>query len=253
MKIFAISLPKFKTRYNSVVQSLANLKSADFEIIGVDGSDPKVFHGHSAGKFLPNAVGCTLSHVEVYRKIVEQDLRAALVIEDDVVISSDILNILAQIERVIRPGEVISLYNRTIGTARFSLQDAQILGGRRLIYPMDMRNMRTAAAYVIGREAAKCIADGNDPVRFLADDWAAFHAEGWIDSMRFLYPAPVKLFAFESTIEQGQGAGFRAMARRVLRQIKVFSKIREIRRRRLLVCQENDIEFSSEPSSVRDE
>ncbi|EPP1355413.1 glycosyltransferase family 25 protein, partial [Enterobacter hormaechei] len=44
--------------------------------------------------FLPGEVGCALSHQKIYKRIIDENIDAALILEDDVVLNSDLREIL---------------------------------------------------------------------------------------------------------------------------------------------------------------
>lgn len=48
-------------------------------------------------------IGCALSHVNIYQKIVEQNLPYAMILEDDVVIPENFDNVIANLVHLIRP------------------------------------------------------------------------------------------------------------------------------------------------------
>lgn len=250
MKLFVISLPRFSRRYKHIQNLLSGFPGLDYEFCGVDGSDPSAYPGRSADNFLQGAVGCTLSHVEAYRKIISQGLSQAMVIEDDVILPGNIVPILDSLSLRIRTWEVVSLYSRTMGTGFYSVFRADVIAGHKLIWPMDARWLRSAAAYVVGAEAAAKIAEGNDPVRYLADDWASFYREGWISGMRLMWPMPIRLRGFESTIEFGQQNSLFGRLRTVIRNVPILDNFRSIRRRYLLSRQEANLVLVDDPSPL---
>lgn len=148
----------------------------------------------------PGQIGCSLSHVAAYRRIVELDLPYAFVVEDDCILPEDINVLLAQLEKEIKQGEVIQLYNWSLKTSEFSTQDAGHIGRYSLYYPMLMSGLGAATAYIISREAAERIIRTNCPVRVTADDWSFFHSQGAVAAVRILHPSPVQIMALESTI-----------------------------------------------------
>lgn len=94
LPIFVISLARAAERRSNIAAHLRKI-GADFEIVdAVDGKamtpseiaavvDPGV-------SFHPGVIGCYLSHINVYKMILNNDLCAALIIEDDVVIKQTI-------------------------------------------------------------------------------------------------------------------------------------------------------------------
>jgi glycosyl transferase, family 25 len=241
MHTFVISLPRFTERHSWQQSQLRRLTCLDHAFVGIDGSDPAVFPSRMAGNFLPGAVGCTLSHVEAYRRMTELGIEKAFILEDDVVLPDNIADILGDLAEVLQPSQVISLYSRAMTTAYYSAFDTQPVKAGRLLFPMDPCHVRTAAAYVIGIDAATNILHGNDPVKYLADDWASFYKLGWISSIRLLHPMPISLKAFESTIEQGEGDDLMSKMRRAVRRSAFFDTLRDARRRWLLRRHEGNL------------
>jgi glycosyl transferase, family 25 len=199
MHVFGVSIPRFHHRYTYLKDHLKKFFADGFEIVGVDGCAISCDEAKAA-YLSPGQIGCSLSHVAGYRRIVELDLPCALIVEDDCVLPQDICSLLAQLERRIRPGEVIQLYNWSLQASEFSTQDADHIGRYSLYYPMLMSGLGAATAYIISREAAERIIRANDPVRVTADDWSFFQSKGAVSAMRILYPNPVKIMPFESTI-----------------------------------------------------
>lgn len=191
----------------------------DWSLLGVDGAELRrtLAHWPHSPELRDSEVGCALSHAAACRSVADQRLPYALIVEDDVILPHYIDSIVGEIGRIIRPGEVVSLYNRTIRQEQFSTVGAFPLckGRYRLIYPIEARAMRTAAAYVVEVNAAERIAAYNVPARVVADNWATFFREGCVDYFSLAWPLPVKLVPFISTLESDRAGhlkrGLRAM------------------------------------------
>jgi glycosyl transferase family 25 len=249
-KIFAISLPRSEQRHRHIREELARKTRLPTEILGIDGRELR-----QSGADWPHnpdlrdsQVGCALSHVETCRRIVAQDLPSALVIEDDVTLPENIDRIVASLADLIAPAEVISLYNRTLRPERFSTCNAVNVEGMRLLYPMESRYMRTAAAYYIDRAAAEGIAAFNFPVRVLADDWMAFYQAGVLQTLRLLHPIPVKLKPFPSTLSVDRGSPLQKVAKKVVNASPFLLKLRELRRRAIETRRETNVVLVDLPS-----
>lgn len=199
MRVFAISIPRFRKRYAYLSEHLHNYFGDEFEIVGVDGrtitNDAAAAIGLS-----PAQIGCSLSHIAAYRRIVELDLPCALIVEDDCLLPHDIHTLLAQLEKTIRPGEAIQLYNWSSQLSEFSTRNVVHVGGYGLYYPMQMSGVGSTAAYIITRQAAEKLIRVNDPVKVSADNWSFFQSHGAVSVVRILHPSPVRIMPFESTI-----------------------------------------------------
>ena len=255
MKIFAISIARSARRHAYIRNHLAARTRNDWELVGVDGSELR----GKGGDWLHNAaltsaqVGCALSHVLACTRLVESGLHAALIVEDDVILPTDIDEILSTVSRVIRSDEVISLYNRTMKLEYFSRHHAAAIGRRQLVVPLEARVMRTTAAYVIGHEAARRMSLLNSPVEYTADDWDAFHRNGVVGTFRLLHPIPVRLYPFESTLSHDRdGISLRAL-KRVVGLLPFHGRLRALRRQSIERRREGNVALTDEPSPLSGE
>lgn len=249
-KIFAVSLERSTQRNQYIKTELAAKTRLPTEILGIDGAQLHASGGdwpHNP-KLRDSQVGCALSHVEVCRRIVAQDLPSALVIEDDVSLPDNIDEIITALASEIAPGEVIALYNRTIRPEKFSTRHAVDLAGMKLLYPMESRVMRTTAAYYIDRRAAEGILSANMPVQVSADDWMYFYQCGAVQTYRLLHPIPVKLLPFPSTLSTDRGSPAEKLLKSVINAVPGLLKLREIRRRRTETRRECNVVLMDLPS-----
>ena len=79
MTCFAESCAKWGINYERV--EAVNCADADFDFIPHEAEIGKTFYGRT--KFLRGAVGCFLSHVKTWEKIVEENVTGAIICEDD--------------------------------------------------------------------------------------------------------------------------------------------------------------------------
>jgi glycosyl transferase family 25 len=97
MQIFVINLEKDHARRESMQKQLDDLQLAFEFFPGVLGSalsakelaecyDDKKAKSHQCMTLVPAHIGCSLSHVNVYREIISRNLPCALILEDDVVL-----------------------------------------------------------------------------------------------------------------------------------------------------------------------
>src|SRR5438876_3091800 len=199
MRVFAISIPRYRKRYAYLTEHLCNYFGDEFEIVGVDGRNISNDTAAAIG-LSPAQIGCSLSHIAVYRRIVELDLPCALIVEDDCILPRDIHTLLAQLEKMISPGEAIQLYNWSSQLSELSTRNTVRFGSYELYYPMQMSGVGTTTAYIITRQAAERLIRVNDPVKVSADNWSFFQSHGAVSVVRILHPSRVRIMPFESTI-----------------------------------------------------
>lgn len=199
MYCFGISLPRFRERHAYLSRHLAEVWGPRCEITGYEGPVPD-----PNAPFQPDLtagqIGCALSHMSAYERMIALDLPHALIVEDDVVLPPQIHQIVAGIEAALRPGDVVLLFNWAETVGPFSSVDTVTIGEYRLCLPMDMSSLGTAAAYVITRSAAEGILRANRPVAVTTDNWAYFFERGALTCGRALVPNAVSRKPFESTI-----------------------------------------------------
>jgi glycosyl transferase family 25 len=235
MKIFITAIPRLSNRFAYVRAHVASISDLPYEIVGVDGTEIDRTDAASGARHNPDypspQIGCSLSHVTACRRIVEQGLPYALVVEDDIVLPAYIDALVARIGAVIRPGEVISLYSPTMVRTEFAKdQPIDPEHGLNLLLPLDMKDVRTGAAYVIEREAAAGIAAGNDPVRFLADDFRSFYDSGFINHVRIIHPTPCSVKPFQSSLEHFRARSWKRKISDVANRLPLVSSLVALRR-----------------------
>lgn len=250
VKIFAISIPRSVKRHAHIQRHLSQKTSLEWELVGVDGADLRAQSqswDHSPN--LTNAqIGCALSHATACQKIADSGHKAGLIIEDDVILPDDMDSLIAAVAAEIRPDEMISFYMRTMRTEKFTTRHAVKIGTRQLVAPLEARSVRCGAAYMLGAEAARNIAKGNNPVKYVADNWEAFYKEGWVRQYRLLHPVPIRFIPFQSTLASDRDSGGLRVAKKIMRFVPFAGLLRNMRRERIERRREQNIVLVDEPS-----
>ena len=228
MKIYTISIKRFKTRFEYISSHVLSKSKKEIINVGVDGYDLNL------GQFSPNfnsgQIGCALSHIDAYRKLVESDDPCSFIVEDDVLLPSYIDNLLDEIEGVIQEDEIFFLYNRNITRCEYSNENRINLKTGKLYMPMSTKNLRTAAAYVVGRVAAKRLSDFNQNVVSIADNWNMFYENDTFSNPYVLVPNVIKMAQFPSTIGYSQNDSFLVKTiKQITNSLGVYSFVRKIR------------------------
>ena len=159
-----------------------------------------------------NAIGCILSHKLAYAKFLETPETSAFIIEDDAVLPPNIKIILDDIAKEIRADEVILLRYVSSRPADISKIDSTKLPSTNfeLCFPVDVKQLISAAAYCVGREAAKGLLSANTPIEVYPDSWGYFWSKGAFTSFRVLYPSPITGKKFKSNLGRLEKGGLKA-------------------------------------------
>jgi glycosyl transferase family 25 len=264
MRIFVINLARSDDRRASMTAQLTE-HGIEFELVkAVDGreldmTDPKVLQSilpefRAIEGWQPAMAGCAMSHLEVYRKVIDEDLDVALVLEDDILIPDDLEDVAAQVAKELRGAEVGLLNFESPRPIRFRRHGGVALsGGARLIAPVEVGQPVSSAAYVVTREACERISEGQRPISVTADGWAHFYDEGMLDMVHCVVPMPVaKDPQFASTLEYNRQTSLKARMLSVITRHGPGWLLHLITRRRQRIWRKhNRIEFVDDPMDAR--
>lgn len=219
MKIFVTNLARFHDRRRHMAAQLDRL-GLDYEIVrGVVGAnltdaeveracDMDVLRRHSTW-FGRGAIGCTLTCQAIYQDILERQLTCALYLEDDTILPVQLRALLDAIERRVVDGEVILLHYASSDPLVFSAKSAEPLHGKHaVVYPMDVRRVRSGAAFVVTASAAQNMLRCNVPIKRTPDCWGDFYAWDAISRVRCVHPMPITSAYFPSTIGYASRVSF---------------------------------------------
>ncbi|MDR1535953.1 MAG: glycosyltransferase family 25 protein [Planctomycetota bacterium] len=182
MKIYVINLPQSRERRENILRECARFDLEPEMVPGVDGGSltreqiRNLVFEPEANPLGPSEIGCTLSHLEIYRRMREGNIPFALVLEDDSVFSLDPRPLLAGFARksANRP-EVYLLTRRNnihIGAKR-----PENIGGMSFYRGW---NGFGGNGYVVTGEGAKNILRFQTPLKVMCDDWKQFALHGAI-------------------------------------------------------------------------
>lgn len=185
LKIYVISLKNSVERRKSVSQQLEalNLPFTFFDAyLGKDFCEnPDYYDVKKAKKLIhrelkAGEVGCALSHNAVYKEIVKEKLPYALVLEDDIVISKDLPEVIESLLPYLTGSRIITLDRCDVYNKRTVIP---LFNEYHLATPRYVREggMANTSGYLITGEAAEKIASVNFPVWCPSDHWYAYHNE----------------------------------------------------------------------------
>jgi glycosyl transferase, family 25 len=199
VKAYVINLARSRDRREHMTAELKKT-GLDYEIVtAVDGRevdlhdrtivDPALAY---RTPFPPGVAGGALSHLSVYRKIVEDGLDEALVLEDDVRLPADLGSLADAVADQLTGAEVALLSYGSYGSCKLSPEGAVNLPDARLLaLPIEIRMVNSGGAYIITREACERMIKFVLPVRMSPDEWWYFYREGVLDRVRCVVPIPV--------------------------------------------------------------
>lgn len=187
---------------------------------------------------LAGTVGCALSHLGVYRKIIADGYDQALVLEDDVMLPGDLQSLTEAIGQQLTGAEVALLSVDSPEPCWLSREGAiPVPGSRLLALPVDIRQPRSSGAYIITREACERMVAHAPPVRAEADAWWFYYRAGIVDQVRCVAPLPVhksgKLVSTMGSYRLRSGIAARPAAWLLRRRVPVLNQLLGYRRQRI--------------------
>jgi glycosyl transferase, family 25 len=219
----------------------------DYEFVtAVDGRGLDL-HDHATigPSFLANVTcaagtaGCALSHLDVYRRIIDDGLDMALVLEDDVILPADLGSLADAVGKHLVGAEVALLsFDSRNPPGKMSREGLiQLPSARQLVLPIDIWQPLSGAAFIITREACERMIERALPLRAGADEWYFYYREGILDRVRCVVPVSVyKNLKLPSTIGSytlGDSLFGRLAAPLLRRQIPLLHQLRSYRLERI--------------------
>jgi glycosyl transferase family 25 len=242
-KAYVINLDRMPERKASIEQELAKtgihyevmsavdsrqLDQTDTSLVVPDGLIAR--RGH-----WPSVAACSLSHLAAYRRVLEEDLPGALILEDDVSVPDDLVELT---ERVALTAQGASLVLYGYGRKRaehpvlLSSHGAIAAGSRSLLSPIDVENLRGATGYYITAEACRRMVDNLLPITAPADEWVFFYEQRWVDDIRCVSPRAVHSKPFPSSIGYS-GSRYKGLVKEAMERTVGLREVVKWRRRRL--------------------
>lgn len=134
----------------------------------------------------PPEIGCAASHLAAYRRMVDENLPVALVLEDDALLGHQSLQAIARVLSHVDPELPEAILLSHVG--RYSAWRGRRLDKlHRLYRPYSAYG---AHAYLITLAGARAMLAALQPIRTVADDWRHFMRTGILD-VRAVVPYPV--------------------------------------------------------------
>jgi glycosyl transferase family 25 len=230
MQAYVVNLARSPDRRAHIVAQLEKT-GIHYEVVdAVDGRDldlrdTRLFDPTVVGTstFRPGAAGAALSHLKVYRSVLDNGLKQALILEDDVVLPSNLSALIDAIAQHMRGSEVVLLNFHSDEPCRITKAGSVPLpSSRLLVRVVDEGQLSSAGGYLITREACAGMVRTVLPVRAQPDDWGFFHGEGAIERVRCVVPMPVtNSVTLRTTIDYYRPGSLQARVREAVARARV--------------------------------
>lgn len=122
------------------------------------------------------AFGCSVSHLSVYDKIIENGDDVALVLEDDVILSSELTKELSPIYEFMRQTNQPMVILLTPDFIYNIKEQSKHISEKFRIVNLVAGYMATG--YLLNGEGARLLSEKLRPIRHVADDWKSFKSYG---------------------------------------------------------------------------
>lgn len=181
-KIYVVNLKKNKNRKKHIINEFKKQNIKNYEIVdAIDGNkfsikelNSKKFKNKKGinywnTKMSPSQIGCALSHIKIYQKLLASKHEVSLILEDDAIFVNNFTNKLKKFilknfkfkKQIILLSELKEFYRTPL--------DKEI--GYEIV---NVTNAFFTHAYFINRAAAKSIISYNYPVKTIADNFVFF-------------------------------------------------------------------------------
>lgn len=206
MKIFIVNLKKAEDKRYAMQAQLEKLGITNYEFIeAIYGADlssefmTENVYDYPDCALTPGEIGCALSHIHIYRRMIKENLPYAIILEDDIVLPNDFVELLQNI-----PNSIDSPISKVI-----TLGEANKINTLKKFFTFKEYREYTAVtafctyAYVINLAAAKALSQNLLPIRYEADMFIHFRENGWLEQFHVFYPQyiyPIEEYAIQSDL-----------------------------------------------------
>ncbi len=198
------------------------------------------------------AIGCALSHYNIYKKIVEEKIEKAIILEDDMILDNSFSVVSEAIGNKMAESEVVLLYYTTTKLLELSnINKEALIGEFTLSYPSRVHPSMTTGAYIITFEVAKNLSELILPIRVTADQWKYFHENGAFKILRCCYPYLASSAFLKSEIDYVDYSTLIGKIVKLVDKYKVFPFVQLLRKRRKkLQLRMRNVAFMNEASPL---
>ncbi|MDR2430220.1 MAG: glycosyltransferase family 25 protein [Puniceicoccales bacterium] len=217
--VFIVNLPDATARREAILSQCHALGLHATLVEAVDGrhlspeelaSCYNAKRANASGRELSRPeIGCALSHLKIYRQILENNLPCALVLEDDAQPGKNLPEVLREVAKKTSPETPsVILFSHL---KYYVLKNAVRLDcGAKIVFPYPKRNAAGAYGYFVTRTGARLLLENLSPVWKVSDDWTSFVKDFQL-KLKAIVPCCVGIgeFGLESNIENGRSRNVR--------------------------------------------
>lgn len=188
LKTYIVNLPQDNERREHISRQVSDKNGLDYEFIeAVYGKsldeeyierniDTDKFERRIGRKFTLPEIGCALSHKNIYRIITTDNIKVALILEDDAKLKTEF------IEYILYLAEKIKNEKSPIAILLNPFLFYNIHKSKRIENPpiklYRLKSGIMTASYIINYEGAKLLNNLSDRIYYYADDWRLFAKKG---------------------------------------------------------------------------
>lgn len=254
MRTFVINLEKDKTRRKAMQSQLSQLDVSYEFFTGAYGIEipddelemicnQKALEANFKQPIadLKGLVGCTYSHFLIYKKMVEDDISIACILEDDVIISNQFPKVLNWLEEKMSSNEVVSLHTLLYFDTNFKSTDRFHADGFG-IYEPNPPKIRGTQGYVITREVAQKIMTFMMPIIDFPDCWHRYKLGIREIEIKVIFPFPLRHMWIDS-VRDAKTSAIKGQLVKFIQEKRIFPIWNVLRYRRRMI---NDKFISSQ-------
>jgi len=188
MKIFVTNLKTSVERRTHITNEFKG-KNLDFSfvdcVIGKDLSNEELNkkcdmeiinrYNRDVEWFTKGVIGCTLTNLNTYQFILDNNYDMAFLLEDDTILPDNLKEVLEEIEKNAIQGDLILLFYLTYTTLKLKPVNKNPKSVAQFHIPLNPECLHGGSAIVVTRKAAEKMLKYNTPVRMAPDSWGDFY------------------------------------------------------------------------------
>ncbi len=242
MKIFVVSLKRATERRKRITEHL-DARNISYDLYdAVDGTlltdddmntlcDMEVVRKNSTW-LTKGMIGACLSHYRIYKKIIDQKLPYACIIEDDVEIDENFSLVLDKLEQIISERKFVLMHYTSWKNMELIPIKRELYRDYSLYQMGNLQGLNSAACYVLSNDTASKLVDLVLPIRMGPDSWTDFAQGGAMPAIYAIYPKPATIVYAKSTIDYIETKSFAWYISNFVNDYKIFPLYQFLKHRR---------------------